>query len=977
MVLQYLAERPGQLVSKTELLTTLWPDVTVSDGVLKTYVWEIRRALADRRRPPRFIETIPRKGYRFIGSVAADAVSRAKFPGQNFKSQLAPRLQPLVSSFVGRAAELVQLRSYLQKALTRERQIIFVAGEPGIGKTTLIEAFLQQAATQPDILIAYGQCIEHYGTSEAYLPVLTAVGRLCREPGGTPLLKLFHRYAPTWLAQLPALLNSTERTRLERETQGATRGRMLREFAEAVETITASRPMILWLDDLHWSDASTLDLVSFLASRHEPAQLLIIATYRLGEILGNGHPLQAIVQELTAHRQCSEVRLAPLSPVAIEQYLLQRFSGETKESAPSSLSLRELTHAIHRRTEGNPLFMVNAVEHLLAQGAITQVNGQWDFHRATVHLQNSVPPSIQQLIERQIDQLRPIDQQVLEVASVVGTEFSAAAVASGLGITVEEMEGKCAELVRRAFFLRSTGVAEWPDGTVASCYSFLHVLYQHVFYERIPRSRRIGLHQRIGERIEQGYSPQTREVAAALAVHFEQGRDFSRAIHYLRQAGENATRRSAHSEAVSLFTRGLALLQFLPRTAERTQQEIRLSLALGAPLITLKGYAAPEVEDVYTRARVLCQQIGDTRDLFPATLGLCGVRHNQAEFRQAHVLAQQLVRLAQKEGDVTRRLWAYVFSGTVLHQTGKFTHAQKHFTAGIALYDAQRHNPHISDVIQDPGVHCRCYLAEIFWLQGYGDQARQYCSQALNLARQLAHAHSQAVALSSATLLYNWLGERQIARNLAEELVTLTQEQGFPQWLAVGIFRRGWTLAQQGSTREGIQQMQQGLVALQATGAKLWLPLFSCALAWAHAGAGRPGEGVPLLAAAQAMMEKTGERCYAAELYRLKGELTLQQQGKVQSSERQVPSPQPSTPDTQAEVEGEAEECFFKAIAIARKQQAKSLELRAAMSLARLWRQQGKQQEAHKLLSPTYHWFTEGFDTADLTAARALLAALR
>src|SRR5262249_12188467 len=285
--------------------------------------------------------------------------------------------------------------------------------------------------------------------------------------------------------------------------------------------------------------------------------------------------------------------------------------------------------AIHQRTEGNPFFMVNALDYLLAQEAFTQVDGQGGLHRAVASVQNAVPPSIQQLIERQIAQLNLEDQRLLEVASVAGAEFSAAAVAAGLEVAAEEIEGQCAELARRALFLRPTGIAEWPNGTVTARYGFLHALYQQVLYERIPTGRRMGLHQRIGERIEQAYGQQAREIAAELALHFERGRNFSRAIHYLRQAGENATRRSAHSEAVSLFTKGLELLQLLPQTAERTQQEIRLHLALGAPFITLKGYASPEVEYSYTRAHKLCQQIGETRYLFPSVLGLCGVRHNQ------------------------------------------------------------------------------------------------------------------------------------------------------------------------------------------------------------------------------------------------------------------------------------------------------------------------------------------------------------
>lgn len=952
-VLHYLVEHAGQIVGKEALLAAAWPGVTVSAGVLKTAIWEIRQALHESPQAPRFIETVPRRGYRFIAKVSYQQKER-----ENQSKPLVPHSQFPTPIFVGREAQLTQLHRYLEKALDGERQIVFVTGEPGIGKTTLIEAFLQQVATRPDVRIARGQCIEHYGTGEAYLPVLTALGRLCRGSGGKQLLRLLHRYAPTWLAQLPALLSSTVRERLEREARGVTRERMLREIAEVVEVITAAKGMIVWIDDLQWSDTSTLDFVSFLVPRHERARLLIIGTYRPVDILGNGHPLRSISQELSAHGQGNELRLGSLSNAAVGEYLTRRFGSGERESEPSAVSLRELTRAIHQRTEGNPLFMVNAVEYLLAQGAITRVDGQWDFHRAVASVQNGVPPSTQQLIERQIDQLGLEDQRVLEVASVAGAEFSAAAAAAGLVAGVEEVEGRCAGLARRALFLQPGGTTEWPDGTVAARYGFLHTLYQQVLYDRVPAGRRIGLHQRIGERIERAYGTQARTVAAELAMHFERGRDFSRAVHYLRQAGENATRRSAHSEAISLLTKGLELLQMLPQTPERSRQEIRLHLARGASLITLKGYASPEVEYSYTRARKLCEQLKATRYLFPAVLGLCGVRHNQAEFRKAQVLAQQLLRLARNGGEPMRLLWAHVFSGTVLYFTGKFALTQQHFVEGIALYDVRKHSPHVSDVVQDPGVHCRCYLAEILWLQGYADQARQLCHQALSLARQLAHSHSTAVALASAAFLHNRLGEHDAAQEFAQELITLAHEQGFPQWLAVGTVRRGWTLVVQGQAEKGLAQVRQGLAIFQATGAKLGIPSFFCELAWAHGRAGRVEEGLALVTEALGMIAKTGERVSEAELYRIKGELLLTQEGKNQKAKT------------------EAEKCFWKAIKVACRQKAKSLELRAVMNLSRLWQSQGRKQQAHQRLTEIYGWFTEGFETADLQEAKALLAEL-
>ena len=575
------------------------------------------------------------------------------------------------------------------------------------------------------------------------------------------------------------------------------------------------------------------------------------------------------------------------------------------------------------------------------------------------------------------------------------------------------IETLCERLVRRRSFLQAHAHRTTSERRLSKRYQFRHSLYRDVVSTYIPTTRQRALHLRIGEWKENAYGKQSRVIASALAMHFEHGQDDNRAIRYLRLAGENATRQSAHHEAMSLFTKGLELLQRLPQTPELIQEEIRLHLALGAPLITLKGYASSEVENTYTQARTLCEQIKGTRYLFPAVLGLCGVRHNQAEFRKARLLAQQLLRLARQDNEPTRLLWAQLFSGTVAYLMGKFARAQQHFMAGITLYDPRKHSPHASDVIQDPGVHCRCYVAEVLWLQGYADQARQFCHQALTLARQLGHSHSLAVALSSATLLHNWFGDQQTAQALVEELMTLTEEQGFPQWFAVGTFRQGWTLVKQGRAREGIQQMRQGLVAFQATGAKQWLPFFSAELAWACGEAGDVKEGLALVTEGEGLITQTDERVYEAELYRLRGELTLQKTGtrgwglgaeegesqnaKVKMQKSKVgsrnwelgagpfPSPFPNPQSQILDPHGEAESCFLKAITIAQQQKAKSLELRAVMSLVRL-RQQGaacaphpstRQQltDAYTRLGEVYSWFTEGFDTADVREAKALLHA--
>ncbi len=578
-VLRYLVARPGQLVTKDEMLEALWPGTVVTDSALKICVRELRKALGDDDRAPRFIQTVHGRGYRFIASVTTTPpVQTSSFTVQTplpFFNLLHPTL-PLV----GREAELARLHRYWEKALQGTRQVIFVSGEPGIGKTTVVETFLSGIGRQgagsgeqgtwnrrhartnsaqpmldaqslrPSLWIGRGQCIEQYGAGEAYMPVLEALGRLCREPGGKRLIAVLDQYAPTWLVQMPALLSVQQLETLQRKTHGATQERMLREMAEAIEVLTAEQPLILWLEDLHWSDVSTLELLAVLGRRQETLRLLLIGTYRPVEMLVKEHPLRAVKHELQLHKQCEELRLGFLTEEDVAEYLAQRFPVTTQPT-----ELRQVAHLVHQRTEGNPLFMVNVVDHLLAQAEALP-------HGKPPHFLQDllvVPESIRQMIEKQLDRLNPEEQRVLEIASVAGAEFSAAAVAAGAQTEIGEIEARCAGLSRHDQFLRTQAVEEWPDGTVAARYGFIHALYQEVLYERVTAGQRIALHRRIGERHEQAYGDRAKAIAAELAMHFEQGPEYRRAVRYRQLAGKNALPVAPHLQPMPHPRNGLQL----------------------------------------------------------------------------------------------------------------------------------------------------------------------------------------------------------------------------------------------------------------------------------------------------------------------------------------------------------------------------------------------------------------------------------
>ena len=330
--------------------------------------------------------------------------------------------------------------------------------------------------------------------------------------------------------------------------------------------------------------------------------------------------MRGIKQELQLHGQCQELALELLSEEAIAQYLALRLPGVFQQAD----ALQSLAQLVHQRTEGNPLFMINVVNDLVTQGFVVEQGGQWELSREVLESEVGAPANIRELIERQLERLSAEEQQALEVASVAGAEFSAAVVTAGVDTGPEETETICDAFVRRQQFVQARGTEEWPDGTITTCYGFMHALYQEVLLERIPLGRRVRLHRQIGERKETGYREQTTEIAAELAVHFEQGRDYGKAVQYREQAARQALQRSANREAIDHLTKGLGLLKTLPDTPERTQQELGLQIALGSALVAIRGFSVPEVEKAYTRARELCQQVGETPQLLLGTLSQPG-----------------------------------------------------------------------------------------------------------------------------------------------------------------------------------------------------------------------------------------------------------------------------------------------------------------------------------------------------------------
>lgn len=963
-VLRLLVQHSGQLVTKQQVLDAVWPGTFVSDAVLKDSIRQLREALDDDAESPAYIETAHRRGYRFIAKPSGPVVSELKTTAAvaRARSSALPSLPATHSSVVlGREAELARMRSWLDQALAGERQTVFVTGEAGIGKTTMVQALLRHASAVEGTLVARGQCLEHFGAGEAYMPVLDGFSRLGRSPGGAQVVELLRQYAPAWLAQMPSLLPADQAETMQPHVLGATRERMLREMAETIEALTMETTLIVVLEDLHWSDYSTLDLISYLARRRDPARLMVIGTYRPVEVILGDHPLRGVKGELQAHGLCRELPLEYLNEEAIAEYLSARFPGHQFS--------RRLARMIHRRTEGNPLFMVNVAGFLVDEKIIVEDQAHWKLCIDLPQAELGVPGNLRQLIEKQISRLSLDERTVLEAASVVGMECSSVAIAAALDATTEWVEEHCEELARRHQFLSPAWLVQLPDGTMTPRHRFNHVLYLEVPYGLIPPMRRAQMHHRIAERGVVIYGDQVSLIAAELAMHFEQSRDWPRALQYLSQAAENASHRSAHHEATDLATRGLEVLKSLPETPECAAQEIALRMTLGVSLMAMKGFAAEEVEQVYARARALCWLQGPSPQLFSMLWSLGLFYIFRGEMESALEVANQLLELAVGLKDAPLVMEAHRAMGVTLLDLGRCKHALEHLDQASALYEKNRNHAYTVFIGHDCKVVSECFAARALWALGYPDQALSRMKVGLELARELAHPQTLVVAGHFAGQLHQLRGEILEARERATEVVALADEYELDLWLAFGEIDLGWAEVESGSAEPGIERMRRGLAAYAATGAKLWRPHFLGLLAIALCKTQQFEEGLGLVSEGVELAERSGEMYSTAELYRIRGHMLMTQAvvPALHTSTRRSTSLPP------AQAMAEADRCFTQALTLARQQQTKSWERRSVTELASRDVLHGSHQEKKQALGETYAWFTEGHHTADLNHARAVL----
>jgi class 3 adenylate cyclase/predicted ATPase len=832
-----------------------------------------------------------------------------------------------LTKFVGRERELEQIRHALDTAIAGHGQIVAVMAEAGTGKSRLFHEFKTIIPMTCKVLEAYS--VSH-GKASAWLPVLELLrdyfgladaddAAARREKVGSVLGALDPALEDT-LPYLFGLLGIVEGSdpiaqmdpQIKRQrTLDAIRRIMLRE--------SLNQPVVIIFEDLHWIDAHTQALLDLLTDSVANSRVLLLVNYR-----------PEYRHEWTSKSCYAQLRLSPLGG-AHGSAMIATLLG-------NSVELEPLRRLVAERTGGNPFFIEEIVQALFDEGALAR-NGEVKVTRSLSQLR--LPPTVQGILAARIDRQPSEHKQLLQTLAVIGRESSLALLRQVASHPDDQLERMLGELRASEF------IYEQPAAAGVE-YVFKHALTQEVAYNSLLIERRKQLHERAGQALESIFADQLDDHLTELAHHYSHSDNLEKAVEYLGRAGQQAMQRSAHADAIGNLNLATDLLQKLPESPERIRRELFLQLTLGPALIAIEGYAAQAVERVYARACSLCEGLGEPAQLFPALFGLWAVYYLRGELSKAYALAEQLMLRAESAKDPVLQIWGHMAVGDTLSSRGNAVLAADHFEKALALYDPQHSRP-FGTFLSDVRLNPLSYLGLNLWALGYPDRALRRSNEALEIAQAQSSPHDLAFAEFFASRLHQLMRDGRATQEVSERLITLSTEHGFSFWLAQARIELGGAIAEQGRNEEGLAQMQDGLAALRANGPRRQ---YLCLLAKACTETGRFDRGLSALTEALAMAYDYDAHEYEAEMHRLKGELLLRRD------------------DSNA---AEAEDCFLRAIEIARNWSAKSWELRATTSLARLLNRPDRRDEACRKLAVIYDWFTEGFDTADLKDAKALL----
>ena len=846
-----------------------------------------------------------------------------------FEAATATGLTPLV----GREEELQLLRRRWEQAKGGEGQVVLLCGEPGIGKSRMVQTVRECVASEPHIRLRY-QCSPYYLNS-AFYPIITQLERAARfAREDTPVQKLekledllsqstdqVPEVAPLFAMLLaiptehryPPLTLTPERQKEQTITA----------LVSQLLGLSHHQPVLFILEDAHWSDPTSLEVLDHMVHQIRSEQVLVLITYR---------PEFQVPWTDIPH--VTTLVLNRLSSLEGQEMVEKLVSGKPLPSL--------VLDQILEKTDGVPLFVEELTKTVLESGLLRDAGDRYELTGPLPAL--AIPSTLQDSLMARLDRLAPV-KEVAQIGAALGREFSYELIAAISPLRDRELEDALNQLVESEMLFRRS---DFPE----TQYRFKHALIQEVSYSSLLRSKRQQLHTQIARMFEERFPVTVATEPEVLAHHYTAAGLSELAVGYWHKAGQRATQRSAYREATHHLTQGLALLNELADTPERAQRELDLQTTLGPVLMATKGYADPEVEHSYGRAQTLCQQLGQTPQLFPVLRGLAAYWIVRGQILTARTLAEQLLELAHVQDDPNPLMLAHYMSGLASFYHGELPAAHESFKRGLALHNRQQHQTQAALYGIDLEVASLAYMARTLWLLGYPDRALETIQSALDVAHELPHPYSLEHTLMFATHIHQLRREVDATQERGEAAHALANKHGFRLFGAWGTIPWGWALALSGQAQAGIGQIREGLATHTATGAELLSPYFLALLAETYGQAGRAEAGLKVVNEALSVIARNREHQWEAELLRLKGELLVSH-----SIANRM----------------EAETCLHQALDLASHQQAKSLELRAATSLARLWQQQDKHQEAYNLLAPVYDWFTEGFDTADLQVAKQLL----
>lgn len=775
-VLCVLVAQTGRLVRKDDLFDAVWGHKYVSDSVLKTAISQLRTVLADDATQPRYIETVARLGYRFIGS-----------PGNNFSS---------LSSMIGREPALIHLQTAWRKASAGQSGLFWIAGDAGVGKSTLIENFvLRSGAT----VIATGQCVEQYGAGEPYLPVLQALGTLARTYEDLPAL--MRANAPAWFIQMPWLATESERAALGRELIGTSHERMVREFIKLLELFTQEKPLLLITEDLHWGDSATLRLMDYVARAQTTMKLLWVSSFRLTQVIAQNHPLQALRHELKLHRLCEEILLDSFSEIEVAEYLATRI--------PDVVVPEPVIHRLHQHTDGLPLFLASVIDSLLQTCDENKLSDmRWLGDGSLNSL--PVPEDLSGTLDRQIDMLDSETARLLEVASACGAEFRAGTLANILDRDLLVVCDLLDVLVRRQIWVRHESLLDLPDGSIDTVYAFRHVIYKHAFYRRLGPSQRVQLHRKVARALMVDQSISILVTPAELAYHYEQGREFIASLTQYAKATEFALAQFAPKEAEELCRHGLQLLAQIPAGHERQELELMLLAHLATACSQLYGISSNEAREVLIRAQAICGNLPLTPARALLLISLGWNLYGRGEYASASALGEQVHALGNAHANPVLIISACNMLGIIAATCGKPQVALPRLKEGLATADALGDALPTAPFFIDPRITMRSVLAVTLVSLGLGEEARAEASAAIAAADALDRVMARCFSRRCATVVEMRLRNPQRARVYTEALGEIIATTGLVQPVAPHKWMHGWVMAHEGDVQTGLALIKAG-----------------------------------------------------------------------------------------------------------------------------------------------------------------------